>query len=127
MLGALAVARILCGAAVLACGLLLLGAFGWEPPVAPPHARAFQVAMHDAGYFLPIITAVFLVTGVSFIFDRYAALAALVLLPISVNMLLYHAVLGGGQLPVALLFFGVNCYVLWYCRAAYGPLLRAKA
>ena len=51
--------RIICGLLVLAGGLMGLGLFGWEPPVAGPEARPFQIAMHDAGYFLPIMTGCF--------------------------------------------------------------------
>ena len=118
--------RIICGIIVLAGGLMGLGFFGWEPPVAGPDARAFQIAMHDAGYFLPIMTAVFLTAGISFIIDRYTALLAVVMFPISFNILLFHIILGVGQLPAAIALFLINCFMLWYRRKAFGPLLRPK-
>lgn len=118
--------RILSGGFVFVSGLMMLGLFGWEPPVAGPDARPFQSAMHDAGYFLPIITAVFLVAGASFVFNVYGAISTLVLLPISVNIVLFHAVLEAGQLPLAIGFFVINCYLLWYYREQYGLLLLAK-
>lgn len=119
------IARIVCGILVLTSGLMGLGVFGWEPPIAGPEARPFQIAMHEAGYFLPIMTATFLVTGISFITNRYAALSAVVLFPVSLNILLFHTILEAGQLPVAIVFFIINCFMLWYCRAAYSPLLKA--
>lgn len=122
----LTTARIVCGLLVFTSGLMGLGIFGWEPPVAGPEARPFQVAMHDAGYFLPIMTAVFLVTGLAFVFNRYAALAAIVLFPVSLNILLFHGVLEAGQLPVAIALFVINGFMLWYCREAYAALLRAR-
>ena len=57
--------------------------------------------MHDAGYFLPIITAVFLVAGASFVFNLYGAVSTLAMLPISVNIVLFHTVPDAGQLPLA--------------------------
>lgn len=123
----LTITRIVCGVLVLISGLMGLGIFGWEPPIAGPEARPFQVAMHEAGYFLPIMTGTFLVAGISFILDRYAALAAIVLFPVSLNILLFHAVLEAGQLPVAVLFFAINCYLLWYYRNAYAALLRSRS
>jgi len=103
-----------------------LGFFGWEPPVAGPEARPFQIAMHDAGYFLPIITAVFLTAGISFIIDRYTALLAVIMFPISFNILLFHIILGAGQLPAAIALFLINCFMLWYRRKAFGPLMRPE-
>ena len=118
--------RILAGGFIFISGLLMLGLFGWEPPVAGPEARPFQSAMHDAGYFLPIITAVFLVAGASSVCNIYGAITTLALLPISVNIVLFHAVLEAGQLPLACGFFAINCYLLWYYRKQYRLLFRLK-
>ena len=126
MTRALGITRISCGILVFVSGLMGLGIFGWEPPIAGPEARPFQLAMHEAGYFMPIMAATFLVTGLSFAVDRYAALSTIVLFPISINILLFHSLLEAGQFPVAIFFFAINCFMLWYCRAAYAPLLRAK-
>ena len=119
------IARIVCGILVFVSGLIGLGVFGWEPPIAGPEARPFQLAMHEAGYFLLIMTAIFLTTGISFITNRYAALSAVVLFPISLNILLFHTILEAGQLPAAVALFAINCFMLWYCREAYAPLLSA--
>ncbi len=122
----LTILRIICGALVFASGLMGLGILGWEPPIAGPEARPFQIAMHNAGYFVPIMTAVFLVSGLSFILDRYVALAAIMLFPVSLNILLFHTVLEAGQIPVAVLFFAINCFMLWYRREAYAALLKSR-
>lgn len=123
---ALDVTRIVCGILVFISGLMGLGIFGWDPPVAGPEARPFQQAMHEAGYFMPIMTGAFLITGLSFVMNRYAALAAIVLFPVSLNILLFHTLLEGGQLPAAVVFFAINCFMLWYCRETYMPLLRSR-
>ena len=118
--------RILGGLFVFVSGLLLLGVFGWEPPVAGPAARPFQTAMHGTGYILPVITMTFLVTGASLISNLFGAASSLALLPISVNIVLYHAILDAGQLPLAIAFFAVNCYVLWYYRSQFELLFRSR-
>jgi hypothetical protein len=123
---ALGVTRIICGILVFATGLANLGVFGFEPPVAGPDARQFQLAMHEAGYFMPVMTALFLVAGASFITNLYAALLAAALFPVSINILLYHTVLEAGELPAAIVFFAINCFMLWYCREAYAPLLKPR-
>ena len=101
-----------------------LGLFGFEPPMAEPSGRQFQQAMQEAGYFLPLITAIFLIAGGSIIFNRFGALGSLVLAPVSANILLFHTLLGGGSFIPAIAFFAINLYCLWYYRMAYAPLLR---
>jgi len=122
----IAVLRIICGLLVFAVGLLNLGAFGFEPPVAGPDARQFQLAMQEAGYFMPIMSAMFLIAGASFVTNRYAALMAAALFPVSINILLYHTILNAGEMAAAVIFFAINIFMLWYCREAYVPLLCSK-
>jgi hypothetical protein len=71
-------------------------------------------------------TAIFLITRISFLIDRYAALSAIVLFPVTLNILLFHTFLEGGGLPAAVVFFAVNCFMLWFWREAYVPLLRPR-
>lgn len=126
MTRALDITRIICGILIFISGLMGLGIFGWEPPVAGPEARPFQLAMHEAGYFMPIMTAMFLITGMSFVANRYSALSAIVLFPVSLNILLFHTFLHAGQLPAAIFLFTINCFLLWYHREVYLPLLRPR-
>lgn len=118
--------RILCGILITIAGLMNMGLFGFEPPVAGPEGRPFQIAMQEAGYFLPIFTIVFIGTGISVIIDRFAALASVILFPISLNILLFHVFLEAGQLIAAIIFFLMNCFLLWYYRKAYVPLFKSK-
>lgn len=126
MTRALNITRMICGILVFTAGLNTVGAFGWEAPVAGPKASSFKLAMHEAGYFRPILAATLLVTGMSFVVNRYAALSAVVLFPVSLNILLFHSLLGGGQLPAAIIFFAINGLMLWYHREAYSPLLKPR-
>lgn len=118
--------RMLSGGLIFISGLMMLGLFGWETPIAGPEARPFQSAMHDAGYFLPIITAIFLIAGACSALNVYGAVSALALLPVSVNIVLFHSVLEAGQLPLAIGFFAINCYLLWYYRTQYRSLFYLK-
>jgi putative oxidoreductase len=122
----LKVIRILCGALILVFGLMNLGLFGFEPPMAGSEARPFQVAMQEAGYFLPIITVIFILVGTCVALDLFGALASILLAPISINILLFHTVLEAGNWPVASIFFLINCFLLWYYRNAYKALFRPR-
>jgi hypothetical protein len=62
-----------------------------------------------------------------FLWTRRTALAALLILPITVNVVAFHAFLDGGLLtPGAILgnvMLLINVYFLWQHRRVYTPLL----
>ncbi len=123
---AMDIGRIAIGVFVIVCGLMNLGLFGFEPPQAQGVALQFQIAMHEAGYFLPFITSAFLSAGTCIVLNRFGALATLVLIPISVNILFFHLLPGGANLPVAIVLFCMNGYLLWYYRGSYRSLLKSR-
>lgn len=83
-------------------------------------------ALRDTGYIFVVIRVVYIGSGIALLADRFAALAAIILFPISVNILLFHAVLHPASLPQALVFFALSCLVLYANRASYAPLFRSR-
>ena len=106
-----------------------MGAFGWKPPPVLPEAEQFQNAILSSGYVIPVILLVYFVTGVSYLANRFVALSSLVLFPVSLNVLLFHAILN--QTPrsigMALMLFLANLYMLFRSREAFRPLLNARS
>ena len=98
---------------------------GWDPPPIQPQAQLFWDAILAAGYVVPVIVLIYAIAGVAFLFNRYAALAAVLLAPVSVNIFLFHAFLNPRSLPFAVFFFTANVLMLYVQRHAYAPLLRS--
>ncbi len=103
-----------------------LDLFGWQPPDVPADTRVLHDALIGAGYFMPVITGVYLVSGICFVTDRFVPLAAVVLFPITLNIVLYHSFLNPGTVLVSLVVFPANIFLMYEYRDAYRPLLRAK-
>jgi len=116
-------------------GLLLvspiLGALGIFPPPTPemyntPEAFAFIQMLFTTGYILYIEAFVFAVSIVLIIMNR-TALAALLILPITVNIVGFHMFLDGGLFTAGAMMANVlallNAYFLWQNRARYKGLL----
>jgi hypothetical protein len=82
--------------------------------------------IQGAGYFFVVIRAVYIAAGAGLLFDRYGALSAIVLFPISLNILLFHSVLHPEGIPQASGFFALSCLVLYTNRKAYRPLLESR-
>ena len=102
--------------------------FGWEPPPVASRAEFMRDAIFGSGYILPVILIVYFVVGMSWLVNRFVPLAALILFPISVNILLFHTILNREAFGViaAMLLFSANVYMLVRNFPAYANLFRAK-
>ena len=116
--------QALLGAILIAFSLTPL--FGWEPPPVQPGAQLMQEALLSSGYIIPIILVVYFLVGTSWIANLFVPLSAVVLFPISLNILLFHWVLNrtAFSLAAATLLFAVNLYMLYQSRRAYSALLK---
>lgn len=111
--------------------LPVVGLTGVMPPPTPdlyntPEAFAFIEMLNDIRY-ISIIMAIVHVLALVCLWTRRTALAALLILPITVNVVGFHAFLDGGLLTAGAVLGNVmlliNAYLLWRHRREYTPLL----
>ena len=122
--------KILMGIQVLA-GLMLVifGAnkflqFMSMPP--PPEAMmAFMSALFATEYMFPLIAVIEIVAGLAFLANKYASLAALVVLPVMVNALLAHLFLDPSGLGGALMLTVFIILVMIRHKEDYSSVLKA--
>ena len=76
-------------------------------------------------YLMPTVKVIELVCGLAFVTGRFAPLAAVLIAPIIVNIVLVHAFLGPEGLPTAIFLVVANGIVAWYHRDRYAPLFRS--
>lgn len=89
-------------------------------------AGAFLGALAASGYVLPIVKFVEVVVGVLLLANRFVPIALVVLVPISVNIVAFHAVLDPAGIAIAALVALLNVYLLLVNIDTYRPLLRAQ-
>ncbi len=93
-------------------------------------AFAFIQALTDIMYISYIMAAVHVIALVC-LWTRREALAALLILPITVNIVGFHAILDGGLFTGGALLgnimLAINFYMLWKNRMFYKPLLEKSA
>lgn len=122
------VARFLLGLPLVVFGLNLFLNFIPQPEVEMPEkALAFVAALMGSGYMMPLIGITQLFTGVCLLANRFVALAMVVFFPFMVNSIAFHVYLEPSGLPMACVFLFLNLYLAWVHRAAYRPMLSAKA
>ena len=90
--------------------------------------QAFQfIETITEGRYISIIMAVVHVIALFCLWTRRTALAALLILPITVNVVAFHLVLDGGLLTggavLGNIMLLINAYFLWQHRREYAPLL----
>ncbi|MEO8885633.1 MAG: hypothetical protein ABI367_06185 [Mucilaginibacter sp.] len=63
------------------------------PPVMSAPATAFSTGLFGSGYFFPFLKSLEIISGLFLLFNRFTPFFLLVLLPISVNIFLFHLIL----------------------------------
>ena len=78
---------------------------------------------------MTFVKATEVVVGVLLLAGRWVPLALLALLPVTVNILLFHLFLDPALpgMGVAVLVFALNAFLIWPYRAHYAPLKEARA
>ena len=87
--------------------------------------KAFQ-AFIQIGWLLPLVGFFEVLGGLLFIFPKTKALGALVILPVMVGIMLTNTVTDRSGLPIALVLFAINLWVIFESREQYRPMLRTE-
>jgi uncharacterized membrane protein YphA (DoxX/SURF4 family) len=118
-------ARLLLGLVFFVLGLNGFLQFLPQPP-APEKAMAFLGALAATGYMFPLLKSVEVIGGALLLSNRFVPLALAIVAPNVVNIVLFHAVLAPGGLPVALIVLALELFTAWSYREAFAPMLRTR-
>lgn len=119
------VVRILMGLMYVVFGLNKFLHFIPMPEMPEAEAK-YLGALQETGFMIPVIGLMEVVAGALFLAGRYVGLAAIAILPITVNIFLTHLFLGIEGIPVVLFLLAVNVYLLIYRKEQLSGLLLAK-
>jgi uncharacterized membrane protein YphA (DoxX/SURF4 family) len=94
------------------------------PPPATGAMKAFNDGLEASRYLVPTAKAIELACGLAFVSGRFVPLAAVLIAPIIVNIVLIHAFLAPQGLPLAGFLVLANGLVAYAHRDRYAPLFR---
>ena len=121
-------ARLLFGLAFLVFGLDGFLEFLPRPSTPPPAgAGEFAYALVKTGYMFPLIKGTEVLVGVLLLSNVLVPLALVLIAPVLVNIIAFHAFLMPDGFGIALAFVAVELYLAWHYRRAYLPLLRWRS
>ena len=122
------VARVLLGLSLFVFGLNAFLNFIPQPTTPMPEgAMAFAGALAKTGYMMQLIGLTQLIVGAFLLTNRFVPLALVLFAPFIVNSVAFHLFLERSGLVMAAVFLGLDLYLAWVYRAAYRPLLTARA
>lgn len=119
-------ARVLLGLIFLVFGLNFFFQFLPTPPQTGDAAESFTTGLFLSGYFFPFLKAIEIVLGIALLTGVFVPLALVILMPITINIFLFHVFLTDNPL-MSVVILALNVYVSWAYRDYYKPLLKAKA
>lgn len=122
-----AILRTILGAIYLIFGLDYFLHFIPYQPLHTGAAGAFIAGLKGTGYFYPIQKVIQIAGGLSLLLNLYAPFFAVVLFPISINVLLFHTVLVPSGWWMGVLLTAPNLFLGWAYRAYYRGMFVRKA
>jgi len=102
-------------------------AFFFKLITPPPQVGAMKIfsdGMEASVYLLPTVKVIELLCGLAFLSGWFVPLAALLIAPIIVNIVMVHAFLDPAGLPVAIFLVFADAFVAYYYRESYKPLFK---
>jgi len=119
------IVRILMGLMFLFASIVVLFKLAPQPELKGG-AKLFMDGIVASVYFMPLLKITELVCAIAFLSGRFVPLATVVIFPIIVNIVFFHAFLAPEGLPVAILLLLGNLFLAYANREHYVTLVAAK-
>ncbi len=104
--------RTLLGLLFLAASLSFFFHLAPEKEVAG-NFKAFNIGLMASTYLIPLAKSVELLCGLAFVIGKYVSLACILIMPITVNILFIHYFLDPSGLPLAIVIFLANIFLIY--------------
>ena len=96
------------------------------PDDLPESMIKLMGAFMQIGWLFPLVAVVEIVGGLLFIIPKFRALGAIIIFPVMVGILLTHLINSPSGLPIALVLFAINLWVIVENREKYLPMIAAN-
>lgn len=118
--------RVLLGFIYLVFGLDYFLHFIPYQPIHTGNAEALKEGLKGTGYFYPMIKTIQILGGISLLVNRYAPFSAVVLFPISLNVLLFHTILVPSGWLMGVFLIVPNLFLGYAYRRYYNAMFIKK-
>ncbi len=95
-------------------------------PELSGNVKIFMEGITASVYLMTTVKIIELLCAAAFLSGRFVPLAAVVIFPININILLFHVFLDPSSLLIAVLLVIGNLFLAYYHRDKYKAILAAK-
>ena len=118
------VLSILFGVMFINSGLNKFLNFMPMPEDMPERLTQLIASMKAIGWLMPLVGGMEMVAGLLFMIPKLRALGAIMIFPIMVGIMLTHTITDTSGLPVAVVLFAINLWVMIDSRQKYMPMIQ---
>ena len=119
-------ARIVLGLIYFVFGLNFFLHFLPTPPSTEGPAANFTTGLFQSGYFFPFLKGAEIILGGLLLTGTFVPLALVVLMPITLNILLFHLFLTDNAI-MSIVIVALQLYLAWAYRDYYKPLFNRRS
>jgi putative oxidoreductase len=94
------------------------------PNDLPENMIKMMTAFMQIGWLLPLIAVAEIAGGILFITNKFRALGAIIIFPVLVGILLTHITIAPSGLPLALILWGIEIWVIIENWKKYLPMVK---
>jgi hypothetical protein len=94
------------------------------PKDLPENLIKIMTAFMEISWLMPLIAVAEIVGGLLFITNKYRALGAIIIFPVMIGIVLTHIINAPSGLPLALVLFAINLWVIIENREKYLPMVK---
>lgn len=94
------------------------------PEEMPENLIVLMEAFMQIGWLMPLIAVAEILGGLLFIPNKTRALGAIIIFPVMIGIILTHVFYVPSGLPLALVLFAINLWVIYENRGKYYPLIK---
>lgn len=120
-------ARSVLGLIYFVFGLNFFLHFIPTPPSTGGPADAMAGGLFQSGYFFPMLKGLEVVLGIALLSGLFVPLTLIILMPITLNIFLFHAFLTPDNYWMGLIMLTIHLYLAWAYRKSYQELFIRQA
>ncbi len=115
--------RTVLGLGLIFFGLIKLIKFDFMPtPTFSDDASLFMESLNNTGYFIRVIAFFEIIIGLLLLFNKWVPFALILLVPITVNVFLFHLFLDSPGLILAIVVVFLNAIMIYKHWKSFRPL-----
>ncbi len=94
------------------------------PKDLPEGLIKVMTAFMEIKWLMPLIAVAEITGGLLFMTNKYRALGAIIIFPVMIGILFTHIIYAPSGLPIALVLFAINLWVIFENREKYLPMIK---